>query len=267
MRFLCLHGYATCVDVLKEMMEPIIEHLPSHWEYEYLEADMECSKLMIPTMDQIPPPNYSWHNYPYPQDVHNAHERIVSFVESEGPFDGIWGFSQGGAMAALMLLMHQKLNPDGQDWPFKMAIFNSAFLPYRLDSGLITWDVKQKDELQGTYEPGEFDASGGREVDWMKDPHTTLDYLMIKRVQQDFKFPAQLLLKYQPEDVPENLTIPSVHVWGVKDEYFFVDDSLSKMFGPDASKMTHRGGHHFPRFPDELVHFAELIIETASTLP
>lgn len=49
MRFLCLHGYAQSADVLREMMEEITEHLPSNWEYEYFEAGMEPSKLVLRT--------------------------------------------------------------------------------------------------------------------------------------------------------------------------------------------------------------------------
>lgn len=46
MRFLCLHGYATSVDILQEQMEPITMHLPSDWEYEFLEAGMKPSPLI-----------------------------------------------------------------------------------------------------------------------------------------------------------------------------------------------------------------------------
>lgn len=228
----------------------------------------ELTSQSIATMDQVRPPNHSWYNYPYPEDVQNAYRRLASFVDSEGPFDGVWGFSQGGAMAALLLLMHQKANPGGHNWPFKMAIFTSTFLPYRIDSGSITWDLTEKDQLQASYQPGEFDASGGKQdVDWTQDARTILDYLMIKRVQEDFDFPVRLLLKYLPKDVPDKLDLPSVHVRGLKDPYFFVDDAVSELFDSETAKrMTHRGGHHFPRFSDELVHLAELIIETASTI-
>ena len=228
----------------------------------------ELTPQPIATMDEVRPPNYSWHNYPYQEDVQNAYRRLASFVESEGPFDAVWGFSQGGAMAALLLLMHQKSHPGDHNWPFKMAVFTSTFLPYRLDSGSITWDVTEKNQLQGLYQPGEFDASGGKQdIDWTQDARTMLDYHMIKRVQEQLDFPVRLLLKYRSQDVPAKLTLPSVHVRGVKDPYFFVDDAVSELFDPETvSKMTHRGGHHFPRFSDELVRFAELIIETASTL-
>ncbi|OAA36875.1 Serine hydrolase FSH [Metarhizium rileyi] len=268
MRFLCLHGYATSSDVLREMMEPIIEHLPSNWEYEYLEAGMEPSKLVLPNLDQVPTPNYSWYNYAHPEDVRDALDRLLSFIESEGPFDGLWGFSQGAALATLLLLEHQRENPGSHDWPFKMIIYNSTFLPYRLDSGSVTWEKTDTDQLQATYQPGDVDALlGEKDVDWKQDERTVLDYRVLRRVKDVGPFPAQLLLRCRPQDLPYKLDVPSVHVRGVKDEYAFVDDSVFELFNPTtAKKMTHRGGHHFPRFPDELVHFAELIIETAASI-
>lgn len=217
-------------------------------------------------MDQIPPPNFSWHNYPFPEDVEAAYKRLKAFIDVEGPFDGIWGFSQGGSLAALLLLIHQELNPGYSNWPFKMALFTSTFLPYRLDSGVITWDLTENDQLQATYQPGAFDASEGRkDIDWTQDPRTILDWGLMRRVQEQFDFPARLLLKYRPQDISEKIDLPSVHVRGLKDPYFFVDDGVSELFDPNTtSKMTHRGGHDFPGYPDEIVHLAELIIETAA---
>ncbi|KAH8738437.1 serine hydrolase FSH [Ilyonectria robusta] len=266
MRFLCLHGYATSVEVLQEQMEPITSQLPGNWEYEFLEAGMEPSELMLPTLSQVPEPNYSWYNFPYPEDVERAYERLTSFIEAEGPFDGVWGFSQGGSMAALLLLMHQAEN-GGTSYPFKLAIFTSAFLPHRFDSGFITWDLTEKNQPTPTYEPGVYDASRGEDVDWTRDPHTSIEYDMIKAVQDKMTFPVQFLPKYRPSGIQKKIALPSVHVRGVKDHYEFVDDSVWELFDPETSrKMTHRGGHHFPRFSEELVDFAELIIETVCTL-
>ncbi len=53
MRFLCLHGYAFSVEVLQQQMEPITAHLPSDWEYEFLEAGMEPTELMLRKCQQV----------------------------------------------------------------------------------------------------------------------------------------------------------------------------------------------------------------------
>lgn len=59
-------------------------------------------------------------------------------LEEQGPFDGVWGFSQGAAMAAMVasLVERPSLHPvfaaPGKDWPpapFKFAIIGSGFLP------------------------------------------------------------------------------------------------------------------------------------------
>ncbi|EWY99975.1 hypothetical protein FOYG_03900 [Fusarium oxysporum NRRL 32931] len=266
MRFLCLHGYAFSVEVLQQQMEPITAHLPSDWEYEFLEAGMEPTDLMLPNLKQVPKPNYSWYNFPYPEDVEEAYERLAAYVESEGPFDGVWGFSQGGSMAALLLLMHQAEHPD-TPYPFKMAIFTSAFLPHSFDNGVISWDLTEKNTLEPTYLPGRIDVSHGKKLDWKKDLHTSIEYDMINAVKDELDFPVDLLLRWRPSDIPEKIPVPSVHVRGLKDHYSFVDESVYELFDPEmARKMTHRGGHNFPRYNEELVHFAELIIETVVSL-
>ena len=169
-------------------------------------------------------------------------------------------------MAAFLLLLHQAEIGD-TSYPFKMAIFTSAFLPHRFDSGLITWDLMEGSQLIPTYKPGEYDPSGGKEIDWTTDAHSSIEYDMIKAAKDKMTFPVQFLLKYRPSDIQKKIALPSVHVRGVKDHYHFVDDSISELFDPETSrKMSHRGGHHFPRSSEEIVHFAELIIETVCTL-
>ncbi|KAK2678808.1 Serine hydrolase FSH [Fusarium oxysporum f. sp. vasinfectum] len=268
MRFLCLHGYAFSVEVLQQQMEPITAHLPSDWEYEFLEAGMEPTELMLhqQTSSKSPSPTTAGTTSPYPEDIEEAYERLAAYVESEGPFDGVWGFSQGGSMAALLLLMHQAEHPD-TPYPFKMAIFTSAFLPHSFDNGVISWDLTEKNTLEPTYLPGRIDVSHGKKLDWKKDLHTSIEYNMINAVKDELDFPVDLLLRWRPSDIPEKIPVPSVHVRGLKDHYSFVDESVYELFDPEmARKMTHRGGHNFPRYNEELVHFAELIIETVVSL-
>ncbi|ORY79754.1 serine hydrolase-domain-containing protein [Leucosporidium creatinivorum] len=67
--------------------------------------------------------------------------RLRMILETQGPFDAIWGFSQGAATASLIvgLLEGPHRHPvfaaparEGYSWPpppFKFAIFNSGFFP------------------------------------------------------------------------------------------------------------------------------------------
>ena len=57
---------------------------------------------------------------------------LISYIASEGPFDGIAAFSQGAGLAAsLMINYDQNKKPQ----PFRFAIFFSGGVPTRLDRG------------------------------------------------------------------------------------------------------------------------------------
>ncbi|KAG7387614.1 Family of serine hydrolases 3 [Phytophthora pseudosyringae] len=56
--------------------------------------------------------------------VEEAIEYVATFVKNEGPFDGIFGFSQGGTMASL-ILQRQVSTPESP-FAFRFAFFVSA---------------------------------------------------------------------------------------------------------------------------------------------
>lgn len=71
---------------------------------------------------------YVSHNVNQDQELCGA---LVDAVESDGPFDGLMGFSEGGTVAAMMLiedLRHQSLGG------IKCAVFFSAALPWDPDA-------------------------------------------------------------------------------------------------------------------------------------
>lgn len=54
MRFLCLHGYATNAEVLEQQLLPLRNHLPSDWEFEFLEARHEPSSIFLRKLQHAP---------------------------------------------------------------------------------------------------------------------------------------------------------------------------------------------------------------------
>ncbi|KAM0755603.1 hypothetical protein T439DRAFT_320307 [Meredithblackwellia eburnea MCA 4105] len=66
---------------------------------------------------------------------------LRDIMEKQGPFDGVWGFSQGGAMAAILTLLVENpaLHPvfaapssTSSTWPppqFKFSVLAAGFLP------------------------------------------------------------------------------------------------------------------------------------------
>jgi predicted esterase len=54
--------------------------------------------------------------------------QLNAYVDTEGPFDGVIGYSQGASLAAMYLIQHSKKNPTAP-LPFKCAIFFSGGIP------------------------------------------------------------------------------------------------------------------------------------------
>ena len=166
-------------------------------------------------------------------------------------------------MAILALLMSQA-QLGGSSLPFKMAIFVSAFLPHSLGCGTITWIRSNVDDkLLATHTHGsDCRILCGKHVNWEADSRTSTEYEMVMAHQDTLAFPIQLLLRYSPDTDKTLINIPSVHVRGCKEPYSFVDARMMRFFDPATLReMTHRGGHHFPRFDEELVEFAEMVID------
>jgi predicted esterase len=136
LRILCLHGYHGSGDVLRRQMQALMTGL---------ESRVECVYLDAPSLSEG---DYGWwHAVPeggargrdesgvgHARMRYEGWERtraaIVSAFEKEGPFDGIFGFSQGAALAGLLVGLRA---PDGvrtRDQPltFDFAILVSGFV-------------------------------------------------------------------------------------------------------------------------------------------
>lgn len=42
MRLLCLHGHGTNSQILEAQLEPLRSRLPGHWEFEFLDGEMNA---------------------------------------------------------------------------------------------------------------------------------------------------------------------------------------------------------------------------------
>ena len=59
-----------------------------------------------------------------PSSILQAIDDLAAYVSAEGPFDGVMGFSQGAALAAMLLARESAAEP------FRFAIFLCAGLPF-----------------------------------------------------------------------------------------------------------------------------------------
>ncbi|GAB9464687.1 hypothetical protein Gpo141_00002115 [Globisporangium polare] len=158
-RVLCLHGYRqtgaklhvrisgfrrafkssvefVCVDApLVVPYEPTSEeHIKSMQESESTDDDHEKKQ-------------FSWWNYHVDKDtgaqtyseVEEAIDYVASICKEQGPFDGVFGFSQGGMLAAFVL-QRQFESPENSPFAFSFGIFAAA--PQSIDPRFGFSDIK-----------------------------------------------------------------------------------------------------------------------------
>ena len=74
---------------------------------------------------------YAYFDPTNPATISKALSDLKDYMEVDGPFDGIIGYSQGAALAASLLLQDQHDQASQLQPRFKCAIFFSGGLPFR----------------------------------------------------------------------------------------------------------------------------------------
>ena len=145
MKVLCLHAFRTSGDILKTQMEQLgtfASAFGGDVTFEYLNGTHRCTPAdeakMEPLVKQFfPGPYYEWINASRVGDkmiyshVDETMKRLVDHVRSNGPYDGILGFSQGGSIAHMYCLLAAKGEP-GFVMPKMLIVVSSR--PSRHDS-------------------------------------------------------------------------------------------------------------------------------------
>ena len=77
-----------------------------------------------------------------PSSVLSALDDLEEYVAQEGPFDGIMGFSQGAALAAMLIIRQNSSIHGESDTPFQVGVFICAAIPHKeaaLRSGVVEY--------------------------------------------------------------------------------------------------------------------------------
>lgn len=128
LRILCLHGYHGSGDILRRQMSSLIEGLQALAEFVYLDAPSLASG------------DFGWWHARSPaasrdagvgpaQKRYEGWERTVESVARafavHGPFDGVFGFSQGASLTSLLVGLR---SPDGRLTEAKPIAFGFAVM-------------------------------------------------------------------------------------------------------------------------------------------
>ncbi|KAJ2994424.1 hypothetical protein NUW58_g1566 [Xylaria curta] len=152
MKFLCLHGNGTNSNVSPHVMDNVLslrsssispelnvnfgsrtapeaslrhELSEDNYQFEFVEAAIECS--MSRGIERLVSPGDKFYAYYDPEDLPNTLmlciDQLNDYISTEGPFDGVIGFSAGAVLAAMYIVESQRR--DGKA-PFRCAIFLSS---------------------------------------------------------------------------------------------------------------------------------------------
>jgi len=134
LRILCLHGYHGSARVLQDQMRPLAQALEHLAEFVYVEAPSIAQgdfgwwhatrSEAAPRLGHpgIAPAAARYDGWP------RTREAIASISDSEGPFDGVFGFSQGAALAALLVCLRSALPAPHRPLAFDFVMMAGAFL-------------------------------------------------------------------------------------------------------------------------------------------
>jgi predicted esterase len=129
MRILCLHGYHGSGDVLRSQMQSLMTGFESRVELVYVDApslsegDFGWWHAVSEESSRGGDDSGVGHARMRYEGWDRTRKALVSIFETQGPFDGIFGFSQGAALAGLLVGLRA---PDGVPTPEQPLTFDFA---------------------------------------------------------------------------------------------------------------------------------------------
>ncbi|KAF2676017.1 hypothetical protein K458DRAFT_380541 [Lentithecium fluviatile CBS 122367] len=141
MRFLCLHGMGTNERVMKMQIASLCHALGDHHEYDFVEGSIPCSPT--PGIAQFltvgeEAETFCFYEPNSAKSILTALADLAWYIASEGPYQGVIGFSQGAALAATLMIKQGRNHYSTVHPLFQCAIFLCAGAPYdpvALDQG------------------------------------------------------------------------------------------------------------------------------------
>jgi acetyl esterase/lipase len=135
LRVLCLHGYHGSGRVLRSQMAPFAASLEALVDFVYIDAPslaagdygwwhaVDADRDRASDDPGVDGPHRHYKGWAHTRDA------IVTCFETQGPFDGILGFSQGAALAGLLVGLRAPVDGPSVDRPlrFDFAILISGF--------------------------------------------------------------------------------------------------------------------------------------------
>ncbi|KAI0453134.1 serine hydrolase FSH [Xylaria acuta] len=275
MRILCLHGTAINATIFQSKTEKMRSFLPQEYSYEWLEGNIHVVPQKF-LSDVYPGPYLTYVDILTTDNVARALSRIEEFIESDGPFDGVMGVSEGSMLSAALLLKHQIEKPFSAPL-FRFAIFISGTLPFSWSSsagqdvyGLITGEnplstdasLWQRQASCGSvYAKPLPDSEASMLADMFPTWKSRVQYL-----EGLIGAPENAHLRphcFHPDLHEERINIPTAHVWGLQDLFKPHAEQLVRLCDTTMTAVyEHSGSHDVPHSLEDNKRFSEIIRKT-----
>jgi pimeloyl-ACP methyl ester carboxylesterase len=105
LRILCLHGYQGTGDILRRQMSPLLSELPPAYEFVYVDS---------PSLTEN---DFGWWHLNF-RGWRRTTAWASRYLAEHGPFDGVFGFSQGAALTSLLVGLRAGDGQPGDQRPF-----------------------------------------------------------------------------------------------------------------------------------------------------
>ncbi|PGH17659.1 hypothetical protein AJ79_01021 [Helicocarpus griseus UAMH5409] len=262
MKILCLHGVGSSGSICESQFSPLLRRIDPSFELIFVDGPVECERG--PGMGlHLEGPFFS-HTAGYsPGAMIEALEHLDATINDLGPFDGVFGFSQGGALA--LSYMHQQ-QVSGNQAPFKFALCFSSVIPCSSDAGYcqsiiqrlctVPWHnirVPSEDSLDLTREERQFrDLLLQTVIPARKNNALLPAYDMSVYMNGDGSEAPRVM---HPQLLREKIRTPTVHIWGKRDFDFMrnMSDAASGLCEEHLTKkLEHSGGHQPPQKDPEI---------------
>ncbi|RDW58261.1 hypothetical protein BP6252_13672 [Coleophoma cylindrospora] len=189
------------------------------------------------------------------ESIKDGHQWLAKYIQENGPYDAVMGFSQGCSLASSFLIAYRSDNPHTAP-PFKAAIFICGGIPvdvlssYGIDvtQEALDWDRSSKIDLMNQASSEAILRDGKNRWGPRFSSYDNLETAYSQEGINSSK--STMVFGIDVAKIPKEMKIPipTVHIFGSRDPRFpasltlaqFCDERLRRLF-------DHGGGHEVPR--------------------
>ncbi|KAI1734274.1 DUF341 domain-containing protein [Xylaria scruposa] len=262
MKILCLHGVGSSGSILEKQMSNLRRELDPSFDLVFVDGPFESERG--PGVSQYESGPYFSHTQGYsPADISQAIQYLEDIFEDQGPFDGIFGFSQGSALTLSYLYQQQMA---GDPVAVKFACLFSSAMPLSSDASLGEAIISKLRAAE--YDITNQSQNNGKELTSEEQEYVQiLERTVLAATTHHPEFPWPDLDVYahgELDSIPrlmysaalvQQIQVPTVHSWGRSDfEYLIRMAELSRSLCDESMSRTvlHSGVHDLPKKQTEI---------------